>query len=103
MKMKTSILAALAFCLVAAAASAATLKIGSMGAFFRRDPEGIEADLGLIFRLFPVLYERRKQHGGTLSGGEQQMLAIARAIMPCQVGVVNRTKGSKAREPTGRA
>ena len=52
-----------------------------MGAFFRRDQEAIEADLGLIFRLFPVLYERRKQHGGTLSGGEQQMLAIARAIM----------------------
>jgi branched-chain amino acid transport system ATP-binding protein len=52
-----------------------------MGAFFRRDQAGIEADLGLVFRLFPVLYERRRQHGGTLSGGEQQMLAIARAIM----------------------
>jgi branched-chain amino acid transport system ATP-binding protein len=52
-----------------------------MGAFFRRDPDGIEADLGLVFRLFPVLYERRRQYGGTLSGGEQQMLAIARAIM----------------------
>jgi branched-chain amino acid transport system ATP-binding protein len=52
-----------------------------MGAFFRRDADGIETDLGLVFRLFPVLYERRKQHGGTLSGGEQQMLAIARAIM----------------------
>jgi branched-chain amino acid transport system ATP-binding protein len=52
-----------------------------MGAFFRRDADGIEADLGLVFRLFPVLFERRKQHGGTLSGGEQQMLAIARAIM----------------------
>ena len=52
-----------------------------MGAFFRRDPAGIEDDLRLVFRLFPILYERRKQHGGTLSGGEQQMLAIARAFM----------------------
>jgi branched-chain amino acid transport system ATP-binding protein len=34
-----------------------------------------------VFNLFPILYERRKQHGGTLSGGEQQMLAIARALM----------------------
>ena len=52
-----------------------------MGAFLRRDADGIEADLGMVFRLFPVLHERRKQHGGTLSGGEQQMLAIARALM----------------------
>jgi len=52
-----------------------------MGAFFRRDADGIEADLGMVYRLFPVLYERRTQHGGTLSGGEQQMLAIARALM----------------------
>jgi branched-chain amino acid transport system ATP-binding protein len=52
-----------------------------MGAFLRRDADEIEADLGLVFRLFPVLFERRKQHGGTLSGGEQQMLAIARAFM----------------------
>ena len=52
-----------------------------MGAFFRRDVDEIEADLGMVFRLFPVLFERRKQHGGTLSGGEQQMLAIARALM----------------------
>jgi branched-chain amino acid transport system ATP-binding protein len=52
-----------------------------MGAFFRRDADEIEADLGMVFRLFPVLFERRKQHGGTLSGGEQQMLAIARALM----------------------
>ena len=52
-----------------------------MGAFFRRDPDGIEQDRSMIFRLFPVLYERRRQYGGTLSGGEQQMLAIARAIM----------------------
>ena len=52
-----------------------------MGAFFRRDVDEIEADLGMVYRLFPVLFERRKQHGGTLSGGEQQMLAIARALM----------------------
>ena len=52
-----------------------------MGAFFRRDPAGIEDDMRLVFRLFPILYERRKQYGGTLSGGEQQMLAIARAFM----------------------
>jgi len=52
-----------------------------MGAFLRRDSDEIEADLGMVFRLFPVLFERRKQHGGTLSGGEQQMLAIARAFM----------------------
>ena len=52
-----------------------------MGAFLRRDADGIAADLGMVFRLFPVLFERRKQHGGTLSGGEQQMLAIARAFM----------------------
>lgn len=52
-----------------------------MGAFFRRDADGIEADRNLVFRLFPVLFERRSQYGGTLSGGEQQMLAIARALM----------------------
>ena len=52
-----------------------------MGAFFRRDGDGIKKDMGLAFRLFPVLYERRTQKGGTLSGGEQQMLAIARALM----------------------
>ncbi|MFZ5811749.1 MAG: ABC transporter ATP-binding protein [Thermodesulfobacteriota bacterium] len=52
-----------------------------MGAFFRRDGDGIKKDMGLVFRLFPVLYERRTQKGGTLSGGEQQMLAIARALM----------------------
>jgi len=52
-----------------------------MGAFFRRDPDGVEADRNLVYRLFPVLFERRSQYGGTLSGGEQQMLAIARALM----------------------
>jgi len=52
-----------------------------MGAFFRRDAGGVKQDMNLAFRLFPVLYERRSQKGGTLSGGEQQMLAIARALM----------------------
>lgn len=52
-----------------------------MGAFLRRDKEGIKADLAHIFDLFPILAERRHQAGGTLSGGEQQMLAISRALM----------------------
>ena len=52
-----------------------------LGAYLRNDKNGIREDLDMIFRLFPVLRERRKQHGGTLSGGEQQMLAIARALM----------------------
>jgi branched-chain amino acid transport system ATP-binding protein len=52
-----------------------------MGAFTRRDPAGIAADQNRVFELFPILGERRRQPGGTLSGGEQQMLAIARALM----------------------
>ena len=52
-----------------------------MGAFTRRDPDGIAADQKRVFDLFPILGERRRQPGGTLSGGEQQMLAIARALM----------------------
>jgi len=52
-----------------------------MGAFTRRDPDGIAADQKRVFELFPILGERRRQPGGTLSGGEQQMLAIARALM----------------------
>jgi len=52
-----------------------------MGAFRRRDRDGIRADLDMVYGLFPVLAERRRQHGGTLSGGEQQMLAIGRALM----------------------
>ena len=52
-----------------------------MGAFTRRDPGGITADQNRVFELFPILGERRRQPGGTLSGGEQQMLAIARALM----------------------
>ncbi len=52
-----------------------------MGAYNRKDKEGIERDLEWIFQLFPRLKERIKQLGGTLSGGEQQMLAISRALM----------------------
>ena len=52
-----------------------------MGAYLRRDKEGVGRDVEKVFELFPVLRERQKQHGGTLSGGEQQMLAIGRALM----------------------
>jgi len=52
-----------------------------MGAYLRRDRTGIAADLRKIFQLFPRLEERRRQAAGTLSGGEQQMLAIGRALM----------------------
>jgi branched-chain amino acid transport system ATP-binding protein len=52
-----------------------------MGAYIRHDAEGIASDLDHVFELFPVLKERRSQLGGTLSGGEQQMLAIGRALM----------------------
>jgi branched-chain amino acid transport system ATP-binding protein len=52
-----------------------------LGAYLRRDREGVKQDIERVFRLFPVLRERRKQAGGTLSGGEQQMLAIGRALM----------------------
>ncbi len=53
----------------------------SMGAFSREDEEYISEDQEKVFDLFPALKERRKQLGGTLSGGEQQMLAIGRALM----------------------
>ncbi len=52
-----------------------------MGAFLRKDKAGIKRDLDEVFSLFPRLAERRHQNGGTLSGGEQQMLAISRALM----------------------
>jgi len=52
-----------------------------MGAFLRRDKKGIRSDMEYIFSLFPVLAERRNQDGGTLSGGQQQMLAMSRALM----------------------
>ena len=52
-----------------------------MGAYHRTDAARIAADLDRVYRLFPRLYERRRQSGGTLSGGEQQMLAVGRALM----------------------
>lgn len=52
-----------------------------MGAFHRNDRAGIKADMEMVFGLFPRLKERTKQYAGTLSGGEQQMLAMARALM----------------------
>jgi len=53
----------------------------AMGAFLRNDGGEIARDMEYIFSLFPILKERRHQPGGTLSGGEQQMLAISRALM----------------------
>src|SRR5690606_5006376 len=52
-----------------------------MGAYRRKDKDGIARDLENVFKRFPRLKERRKQSAGTLSGGEQQMLAIGRALM----------------------
>jgi branched-chain amino acid transport system ATP-binding protein len=52
-----------------------------MGAFTRKDTAGIESDLERVFELFPRLKEREKQKAGTMSGGEQQMLAMGRAMM----------------------
>lgn len=52
-----------------------------MGAFLRTDHSGIKDDLDYIYTLFPILSNRRNQPGGNLSGGEQQMLAISRALM----------------------
>jgi branched-chain amino acid transport system ATP-binding protein len=52
-----------------------------LGAYTRGDKAGIRQDVDRVFNLFPVLRERRNQLGGTLSGGEQQMLAVGRALM----------------------
>ncbi len=52
-----------------------------LGAYSRKDKENFQADLSHVFELFPRLLERRKQPAGTLSGGEQQMLAMGRALM----------------------
>ena len=52
-----------------------------MGCYLRRDKAGIEADISQLYERFPILGERRAQAAGTLSGGEQQMLAISRALM----------------------
>jgi len=52
-----------------------------LGAFFRKDSTRIQEDLDMVFDFFPILRERANQKGGTISGGEQQMLAIGRALM----------------------
>ena len=52
-----------------------------MGAYLQRDSQWIASELEYVFGMFPRLQERREQHAGTLSGGEQQMLAIGRALM----------------------
>ena len=52
-----------------------------MGAFLRSDADAVKKDIDYIFSLFPILAERRNQAGGTLSGGEQQMLALSRSLM----------------------
>ncbi len=52
-----------------------------MGAYLRADKTGIKADIDQVFGRFPILEKRRNQAGGTLSGGEQQMLAISRALL----------------------
>lgn len=52
-----------------------------MGAFTRRDPAGVKEDIAKYYAMFPILEKRKHQPGGLLSGGEQQMLAIARALM----------------------
>jgi len=52
-----------------------------LGAYLRKDKKEIEKDLQHVYELFPRLYERKKQQAGTLSGGEQQMLAIGRGLM----------------------
>ncbi|MCQ6280303.1 ABC transporter ATP-binding protein [Bacillus sp. EB600] len=52
-----------------------------LGAYLRKDKQGIREDFEKIYRLFPRLLERKKQQAGTLSGGEQQMLAMGRALM----------------------
>src|SRR5690606_9419554 len=52
-----------------------------MGAYLRKDKKGIAEDLESVYERFPILADRKKQLAGTLSGGEQQMLAIGRALM----------------------
>ena len=52
-----------------------------LGAYLRRDKAGINRDLELVYRHFPILADRKRQLAGTLSGGEQQMLAMGRALM----------------------
>ena len=76
------------WCRRAAASSpiSPSMRTCSLGAYFRRDQPALARDLDLIYATFPRLAERRTQAAGTLSGGEQQMLALGRALMsrpPC--------------------
>jgi len=64
-----------------------------MGAYTRSDAAGIARDLEMVFDLFPILKERIKQLGGTLSGGEQQMLTIGRGLMARPAADKRKTKG----------
>jgi branched-chain amino acid transport system ATP-binding protein len=52
-----------------------------LGAYLRKDADGIQSDLERVYSLFPRLKERERQKGGTMSGGEQQMLVLGRALM----------------------
>ena len=56
-----------------------------MGAYHRNDKEGVQKDLEWVFEILPRLKERERQVAGTLSGGEQQMLATARALMSLSI------------------
>ena len=62
-------------------ANMAVMENLDMGAYLRKDKDGIEKDKKKVFELFPRLFERKNQLSGTLSGGEQQMLAMGRALM----------------------
>ncbi|HHT49885.1 MAG TPA: ABC transporter ATP-binding protein [Eubacteriaceae bacterium] len=53
----------------------------TLGAYWRKDKQGIQKDMNWVFELFPILKEREWQKAGTMSGGEQQMLAVGRALM----------------------
>src|SRR5437868_3003668 len=89
----------------------------AMGAYVRRDHAGVAADLARVFAHFPILAERRRQPAGTLSGGEQQMLAIGRAVKAAtstpscsrarctqrSCAARTRTRASRASPPTSRA
>ena len=60
-----------------------------LGAYLRRDKDGIRSDLDRVFDLFPRLKERERQKGGTMSGGEQQMLAMGRALMAHPLSLIH--------------
>ena len=74
-----------------------------LGAYLRRDESAIQDDLERVFTLFPRLKERERQKGGTMSGGEQQMLAIGRALMAQPDAAAARRAVDGARADPGRA